>query len=655
MIPEEDHMEALAAAYARIHALEAQHGTLAEGTTTAAANGEAGLGEEPALEYFEKEGMQNRQRVQDSASQRPEGGPARRESDACQRVTIWNHVEGRKLSGNSAPFRRNLEEYFRTHPGWEEYVGQEKTVPPPPGVVFSGEGEKERNGAVGESEEEPPMVGAAGEEEELLEQAGLGLSGGEPENEASLTKLATRALAFPRLVLHRRLLLLFESEGWQPATVVQTIAGVDQKLRVRWESDGQEWHIRLREWLFVLCDREGNLNSEVIRGKRAAVPEAGVPALPDAGVVWDHKALPVIKAEEVSDPQGEEQKEEHHAKKERKEIPVRHPARPREPSANCKCECGRLFASPQALGGHKHGCEKAVAKNPSKNTVVRAAAKRKLVDEKEAQEQTKEQNGEEKEAQEQTKEQNGEEKEAEGKEENTKNDDDHEEEEDEEEDEEEACWLDEDGQPVAREEPPESEEVSPLAAAPPRPPPARKVAKQSPSGKTVFREDPKWLRDLASSLAPRPVKTEHEARPVPLTGGALAAARAANARPSDSEEASPEPPPPAAPEMAEASQGENTDAEADEWANQFGGVAKGGEEKVEEEVEVEGAVGKGAASTASIDERSVVEDDNFYQQREEMKLARVTQEQCRKEVTAHMQRIQANRAESELEGGAEYT
>lgn len=47
---------------------------------------------------------------------------------AEKRVTIWNWKEQRKLSGNSAPFKKNLQEYIRKHPDWEEYVGQDKDI-----------------------------------------------------------------------------------------------------------------------------------------------------------------------------------------------------------------------------------------------------------------------------------------------------------------------------------------------------------------------------------------------------------------------------------------------------------------------------------------------------------------------------------------------
>jgi len=47
-------------------------------------------------------------------------------AESEKRVTIWNFKEKRKLSGNSAPFKRNLEEYLRKHPDWQEYVGQDK-------------------------------------------------------------------------------------------------------------------------------------------------------------------------------------------------------------------------------------------------------------------------------------------------------------------------------------------------------------------------------------------------------------------------------------------------------------------------------------------------------------------------------------------------
>lgn len=65
--------------------------------------------------------------------------PAGYYGDPEQRVTIWNKVEQRKLSGNSAPFRKNLGDYIRKHPEWELYAGQDKEgyvpgqnlVPPP--------------------------------------------------------------------------------------------------------------------------------------------------------------------------------------------------------------------------------------------------------------------------------------------------------------------------------------------------------------------------------------------------------------------------------------------------------------------------------------------------------------------------------------------
>jgi len=46
-------------------------------------------------------------------------------SEGEKRVTIWNPFEKRKLSGNSAPFKKNLEDYLKKHPDWEEYWGQD--------------------------------------------------------------------------------------------------------------------------------------------------------------------------------------------------------------------------------------------------------------------------------------------------------------------------------------------------------------------------------------------------------------------------------------------------------------------------------------------------------------------------------------------------
>jgi len=41
------------------------------------------------------------------------------------RVTLYNPQERRKLSGNAAPFKRNLEAYLAMHPDWELYTGQD--------------------------------------------------------------------------------------------------------------------------------------------------------------------------------------------------------------------------------------------------------------------------------------------------------------------------------------------------------------------------------------------------------------------------------------------------------------------------------------------------------------------------------------------------
>jgi len=64
----------------------------------------------------------------------------KRVKSARERVTVWNKVQRRKLSGNAAPLRANLKQYLQQNPVYEVYVDQDTILTPgqnatPPGCM----------------------------------------------------------------------------------------------------------------------------------------------------------------------------------------------------------------------------------------------------------------------------------------------------------------------------------------------------------------------------------------------------------------------------------------------------------------------------------------------------------------------------------------
>ena len=73
---------------------------------------------QPQLQCINYDTRHHHLRSKESARMCPDG-----EKDT--RVTLYNPQERRKLSGNAAPFKRNLEAYLAMHPDWELYTGQD--------------------------------------------------------------------------------------------------------------------------------------------------------------------------------------------------------------------------------------------------------------------------------------------------------------------------------------------------------------------------------------------------------------------------------------------------------------------------------------------------------------------------------------------------